>query len=392
MKTALKPILLLAVIYLGYFSIGLPDGSFGLAWPSIYPELALPVGLAGTILIFGTIISGLSGFSSSALLRRVGTGPVVMASCALTGSGMLLIGNAHSGFLLFLAAVPLGIGAGAVDASLNGFVARHYSGRHMNWLHACWGIGATAGPLLVGFAMTAGGGWRAGYWTLAGIQLSLSLLFLCTLSLWKTVPERGPGADGSAATILPTRRANSLPGYLSMLAFVLYVGVETMTGLWIATRLIVGCGFDNATASLCTAAYYGSITGGRILVGVVVDRFGNRRLIRVGLVLALAGALLFTFAWSPVSAFAGLVLLGAGYAPVYPCLMHEVPRRFAPDEVGRMIARQTGSSYIGGATMPVAAGWFAAHAMGLLPWLTVAGTAVLGVCIVALDRSTSEKV
>jgi len=392
MSRNFRGILLLAVIYLGYFSIGLPDGSFGLAWPAIYPELGLPVGLAGTILLFGTILSGSSGFASGRVLRKIGTGPVVAASCLLTGTGMILIGSAHGAMFLYLSAIPLGVGAGAVDAGLNSFVARHYSGRHMNWLHACWGIGATTGPLLMGWAI-AHPGWRGGYWMLGCVQLTLALAFFLSLPLWKEAPlRRGAGADGSHEGRLPTLGANSKAGYLSMGAFILYVGVETMTGLWIGTGLIVGRGFSPAAAAFCTAAYYASITGGRILVGIVVDRYGNRRLIAIGLCTALAGAILFTFAGSPVAAFGALVLLGAGYAPVYPCLMHEVPARFSPEAVGTVIARQTGASYIGGATMPVAAGWFAAHAIWSLPWLTLGGTLALVACIRLLDRATPTRV
>ncbi|HNX05597.1 MAG TPA: MFS transporter, partial [Opitutales bacterium] len=346
--------------------------------------------MAGTVLIFATILAGLSGFSSSWVISRFGTGPVVMMSCLLTATGMLVIGWASSGAAIFIAMIPLGVGAGAVDAGLNGFVARHYSGRHMNWLHACWGVGATLGPLLLGFAMTTGGGWRVGYWALGSLQILLAILFFASLSLWRQVSTGRAGESGADASAVPTRRANSGAGHASMAAFVLYVGVETMTGLWIGTLLIVGRGFDPGTASLCTAGFYGAITGGRILVGIVVDRHGNRRLIRLGLMTALAGSLCFLFASDPLAALLSLILVGGGFAPVYPCLMHEVPRRFAPDEVRKVIARQTGASYIGAATMPVAAGWFAAHAIGLLPWLTFGGTLLLAACIVALDRMTAD--
>jgi len=381
--------LLIFVIYLGYISLGLPDGTFGIAWPSMYPELGLPIGLAGTIIIFGTLVSGFSGFMSGRVIRRYGTGIVMLASCALTGMGLVGMGFATGGLALYLLCIPLGIGAGAVDAGLNGFVARHYSGRHMNWLHACWGSGATSGPLVAGMFMSIGAGWRPAYWAIGGGQLALALLFLATLGLWKHVPQRVEEAgDGLCCGTELKARANSTAGYLSMLAFILYVGVEQMTGIWAGTILIVGRGFGPEEAALCAGSFYASITGGRILVGFIVDRFGNRRLIAAGTLLAVAGAVVFAFADTPYLAMPALIMMGGGFAPVYPCLMHEVPRRFVMEDVTIVISRQTGASYIGGALMPVVGGWIAQVALPLLPVLVVAGTVLIAACVRLLDRAT----
>ncbi len=388
MSTKRGPAYLLVVIYLGFISLGLPDGSFGLAWPAIYPELGLPIGLAGTIICLGTLLSGSSGFMSGRVISRFGTGRVVLISCVLTGGGLMVIGLAQAGYVLFLCCIPLGIGAGAVDSGLNSYVARHYSGRHMNWLHACWGIGATAGPLLVGYFIGSAGGWRAGYVTLGGIQLGLAILFFMSLRLWSLVPEKAAANDEVAGVLAPKAGANSIAGWLSMLAFVLYVGVETMTGLWIGSILIVGQGFSPSLASLCTAAYFGAITGGRILAGFVVDSVGNRRLISAGMLMALVGALLFALAQGPVMVMAALLLIGLGFAPVYPGLMHEVPRRFVAEDVSIVIGRQTGASYIGAAAMPLLGGWFAQYAMQTLPYLTLMGAALLFACVKALDART----
>ncbi|MBN2069189.1 MAG: MFS transporter [Opitutales bacterium] len=380
---------LLLIIYIGFISLGLPDGSFGLVWPLISKELSLPIGLAGTIVILGTILSGCSGFLSGKAINRMGTGAIVLVSCILTGSGLLAMGHIHGALALYAITIPLGIGAGAVDAGLNSFVAQHYSGRHMNWLHACWGIGATTGPLLMGYSLNHDSGWRGGYTLLASIQLSLSLLFLLSLNLWSSVPakqEHSHVEDTTGNILLKT--ANSLPGYLSMLAFVLYVGVETMTGLWIGTILMSGRGFSPETASLCTASYYGAITGGRFIIGFVVDRIGNRRLIRYGLGIALIGALLFTCSGGPAPALLSLTLIGGGFAPIYPCLMHEVPQRFTTKDVAIVIGRQTGASYLGAAAIPALAGWVAQTALPGLPLLTLGGVITLLVCIWFLDRVT----
>ena len=382
---------LLPIIYLGFISLGLPDGTLGVAWPQMHQSLQLPIGLAGTLMLVVTVLSGLSSFSSGAILRRCQTGPVVLVSCTLTGSALLLISQAQNLGWLLLAAAPLGFGAGAVDTGLNSYVARHYSGRHMNWLHACWGIGATCGPLLMTNALSTRFGWRGGYATIAGIQLGLALIFLLTLRLWATQPAipttaGAPAAGQSRGGTLP---ANSAAGWLSAVVFVLYVAAELTAGLWAGTILVETRGLSVATAGLCTTVYYGAITGGRILVGFFVDRWGNRRLVTLGLGLALPGALLFTQAASPGWAAGALLLLGLGFAPIYPCLMHEVPRRFAPEAVLTVIGRQSGASYVGGAIFPAAAGWLAMQtSLACIPWLVVVGIGLMALTIHRLNRLT----
>jgi len=378
---------LLPLIYLGYISLGLPDGAFGVAWPRIYPELNLPLGLAGTVLTMGTIFAAISGFSSGWLMARWPTGPVVLGSGVLTASGLLIIAHAHGAAWLYAAAVPLGFGAGAVDACLNGFVARHYSGRHMNWLHACWGMGATLGPLLMGLALAGAVGWRGGYVALGSVQAALAIVLVLTLSLWASAPERPLDGDGTErAATTPTRGANSFEGFLSAAIFALYVGAEATAGVWAATVLVVERGVSKPVAGVCAACFYGAIMLGRVLTGVVVERTGNRRMVRWGVLLALAGAVLFVFGRSVWLDAAALMLLGLGFAPVYPCLMHEVPARFAPEAVQTMIGRQSGAGAIGYAVLPAAAGAIAQWRLDVVPWLVVAGTVALLAAIRELDR------
>ena len=382
--------ILLVIIYLGFISLGLPDGTFGVAWPQAHQELHLRVGLAGVILVVVTLLAAISGFSSGRILARFKIGPVVFASCAMTGSGLLLIAQAHNLATLLASVIPLGLGAGAVDASLNGYVARHYTGRHMNWLHACWGIGATCGPLAMAKALATVGGWRAGYIFLGSVQLSLAVLFLCTLSLWTKVPERTTARHAEHSTAgLPTLGADSGAAWLSALIFALYVAVETTLGLWASSILVLSRGFSQETAGFCAAAYYGSITTGRILVGAIVDRWGNRRLVAIGGVLALLGAIVFAvLGHTPLAAALALILTGLGFAPTYPCLMHEVPRRFAPQAVQAVIGRQSGASYIGGALLPAVAGWIAQSSLEAVAWTVIGGTVLLIGAIQRLNRIT----
>lgn len=389
MTPARSAFLLLLVIYLGFISLGLPDGTLGVAWPPLHTELNLPVGLAGTVLIIATLLSATAAFSSGRIIGRFGTGPVVFISCLLTGSALMLVAHAQGIAWILIAAVPLGFGAGAVDAGLNGYVARHYGGRHMNWLHACWGIGATGGPLFMAYALGHGAGWRGGYLAIATVQLSLALLFLLTLRLWNRVPERNPAhAISHEGGRAPTAQANSPAGWLSVGIFAIYVAVEMTTGLWAGSILVLARGISPENAALCVASFYGSITVGRIGVGFVVDRWGNRRLIGIGVGVAIVGAGLFAFATTIPLAAAALTLLGLGLAPIYPGLMHEVPRRFAPEAVQVVIGRQSGAAALGGALLPAAAGWLAAFSLGSIAWTVVVGAVALGLTIRRLNRLT----
>lgn len=381
--------LLLPVIYLGFISLGLPDGTLGVAWPSAHRELALPLGLAGVIMLIITLLAGVASFNSARVIRRFRTGPVVLVSSFLTATGLLLLSQSESLGWLLLAALPLGAGAGAVDAGLNGYVARHYSARHMNWLHACWGIGATCGPIVLANAMGRGAGWRGGYLALGLAQLALAGIFLATLRLWQLVPERSFGTDHAPATgANPAAQANSAAGWLSSANFVLYVAIETTTGLWAGSILVEARGLPAVTAALCVSLYYGSITAGRLLSGLAVERWGNRAIVTSGMLLALVGAVLFLLAHTPIVAGLALVLTGLGFAPVYPCLMHEVPRRFAPEAVATVIGRQSGAAYLGSASLPVAAGWLAQWSLESIPLVVIAGLLVLLACVRALDRMT----
>ena len=381
--------ILLPIIYLGFISLGLPDGTLGVSWPPLHTELDIPIGFAGTILLIATLLSGTAAFSSSRLITRFGTGPIVLVSCVLTGSALMLVSHAQNLYWLLVAAIPLGVGAGAVDAGLNGYVARHYSGRHMNWLHACWGIGATSGPLIMAAALSSGGGWRAGYFAIASAQLSLAVLFLLTLRLWNNVPER-PTDTGTELHFdqLPKAGANSPAGWLSAGIFLIYVAIEMTIGLWATSILVVARGVPQESAAICAAAYYASITFGRIGIGFVVDRVGNRRAVRIGITLAIIGASLFAFANSTPTAALALVMLGLGLAPIYPCLMHEVPRRFTPDAVQIVIGRQSGAAAFGGATLPAMGGWIAEYSLNGIAWIVVAGMFVMLGAIRRLDQIT----
>ena len=283
---------LLAIIYLAFVSLGLPDGVLGVAWTAMRVDLGQPLAAVGLVSIVSTLSGGTCTFFSGFLLKKLGTGPVVMLSGFLTGLALLGYAMVPSFGWLLVLAVPLGLGGGAVDAGLNYFVAAHYSSRHMNWLHGCWGIGATLGPLIMGMALQAPSGWQSGYQSIALIQLSMAVVLWLTLPLWKLENAKPPAESLDEAAVARIKPVTPLATWLAPAGFLLYVSAEMGTGLWAASILVTDRHVTAATAGLWVSFYFGAITVGRFGVGLVANRLGNRRLIRLGILTALTGAII----------------------------------------------------------------------------------------------------
>lgn len=382
--------LLIALIYAAFISLGLPDSALGVAWPAMRATWSAPIEAVGIVTLIVTLGSALSGFASGWVLKKLGTGPVLFISCVLTGGAFLGISMAPSfGWLLALA-IPLGLGAGSVDAGLNHFVAEHYSTRHMNWLHGCWGVGATLGPVIMSAAI-AGTGWASGYRTISIVQLSLALIFLASLALWK---KEGAIPPRNAETASARPAASATPAWAAWLGpslYFVYTAMEIGTGLWGASILVGSRGFSPARAGMAMSFFYGAIMVGRFLTGVIAEKIGNRKMVRAGLVVAVFGAVLFMAAGAAhlpaITSVAGLALLGLGCAPVYPCLMHETPRRFDEETSRSVVGRQVAFAYVGGAVVPPAFGLLAAHA-GLEA--VMPGVAVMAILLLALSEKLNS--
>jgi fucose permease len=386
--------LLLGIIYVSFISIGLPDAVIGTAWPAVRQTFGQPLEALSGITMAFTISGALSGFFSGAVLKRLGTGPVAAASCALTGLALIGFAMSPSFIGLILVAIPMGLGCGAVDAGLNNFVAQHYSARHMNWLHGFWGVGVTIGPLILGAAMAGSGGWQRGALTLGFMQLTLALVLLCTLRLWHQAPAaHAPHTEYHANPSATPRWVHQAPKplalWLAPLTFFVYVAAEGSFGLWLASILVGSRQFTPAQASVWVSVYFGAIMMGRFAIGMVADHFGNRRLVRWGIALSLVGALLFVANGPTWLSLAALALVGLGFAPVYPSLMHETARRFAPDVARAVIGRQAGCAYVGAAFLPPLLGFLAAWAGLAMVVPMIAGFLVLlWLLTEALNRMT----
>ncbi len=372
--------LLLAVIYLSFISLGLPDALLGSAWPSIYPQFDVPVSYAGLlsmIISFGTIVSSLQ---SDRLIRRLGTGKVTAISVAITAAALFGFSVSRSFWMLCLWAIPYGLGAGSVDASLNNYVALHYKSRHMSWLHCMWGVGASAGPYIMGFVLERGMGWNNGYRIISVVQAVLTAVLLFSLPLWKKGGERG-GDRQPAGRALSLGEIFRIPGALQIIAcFFCYCALEQTTGLWASSYMTLYRGISAETAASFTGMFYIGITAGRALSGFITMRFSDTQMIRMGQAVIGAGVLtmLLPFGKSPL--LIGLVLIGLGCAPIYPCIIHSTPSLFGADRSQAIIGVQMASAYVGSCLMPPLFGLLArAVSVSLFPWYLLAVLAVMAV-------------
>ena len=345
--------LLLAIIYLAFISLGLPDSLLGSAWPVMHGALGVPVSWAGVI---SMIISGgtiLSSLLSDSLTRRFGAGLVTAVSVALTAAALFGFSLSGAFWMLCLWALPYGLGAGAIDAALNNYVALHYSSRHMSWLHCFWGVGTSVSPFIMGAALSLSGSWQNGYRAVSLIQIALAVLMFATLPLWRV--HRNAAAEGEeAAPPVGLRGALQIPGVPAiLLAFFAYCGAETTAGLWASSYLVAARGVDAGTAARFASLFYLGITGGRFLSGFIADRLGDKRMIRLGLAVMSAALLLIFLPLSArLPALCGLVLFGLGCAPVYPSVIHATPAHFGADRSQAIIGIQMAGAYVGSTLMP----------------------------------------
>lgn len=356
--------LLLVIIYLAFISLGLPDSLLGSAWPVMYPEFSVPVSFAGgisMIIALGTIISSLQ---CDRLTRRLGTGKVTAFSVLTTAISLFGFSVSHSYWQLCLWAIPYGLGAGCVDASLNNYVALHFASRHMSWLHCMWGIGASVGPYIMGYALTGGQGWNAGYRYIALLQFLLSAVLLLTLRLWKRDTSAGE-SDGKSLSL---RDVVQIPGAKEiMVAFFCYCALETTSGLWASSYLVLHWNIPEETAAGFASLFYIGITIGRALGGFLTMKLSDHRMIRLGFSAILLGIVLLLLPVS-VCAMAGLILVGLGCAPIYPAIIHSTPAHFGADRSQAMIGVEMASAYTGTCLMPPLFGLIANHiSVSLLP-------------------------
>jgi fucose permease len=386
-RTSLNPAgCLLFICYLGFVSLGLPDTLVGIAWPSVRTTFSLQQSDVAWI-FFGSGCSYLlSSVFAGRLLKLMSVGSLLAGSSLLVGLSGLNFGLAHIWALFACGALLHGLGSGAIDAGLNHYVANHFSARHMNWLHACYSLGAMIGPLIMTAMIAWTHTWRAGYLLVASVLLVLAVLFGLTRRLWND-----PVSTSSGAKSEPVQHISTVSAFRNRLVwchvalFFTYAGIEVGLGQWSFSILTESRGINAEVAGIWVAIYWGSILGGRILFGFIVDKLDLDFLVRASMATVLAGTALFAWNPLPLANPIALVIAGIGLAPIYPCLMTRTPQRLGKQVAAHAIGFQVAAAMIGVAVLPSATGLVAQY-LGL----SYAGVAVLALAVLlfALHEGT----
>lgn len=338
---------LLIVIYIVFVSLGLPDSLFGVSWPVVHTDFNVAESFASFYSIITAVCTGGVSFIAGKLLRKFGTARVTFFSTLLTAVALLGISFSPNIVIMMLCSVFLGYGAGAIDTGLNNFISLHYEARHMNWLHCCWGIGVTVSPLIMSaFLSEEAGSWRNGYRVVAGLQILISLIILFTLKKWNRIEkayqeEEGPDSSESAKLFDLLKIRGVLPSILSM---GLYCGMEFTLGTWGATYAVNTFSLAPEDAAKWVSLYYGGIMLGRIVAGFISVKICDKTLIRYSIIAAFLGIGVFALPLGKISLL-GFLLIGIGFGPVFPTILHTVPDRFGKKYSADLTGYHMGGAY-----------------------------------------------
>ena len=360
-------LLLITVIYLAAIGLGLPDSLLGSAWPVMQGELSAPLSYAGIVTMIisgGTIISSLF---SDRVIRRLGTGLVTAVSIGLTALALFGFSVSKSFIMLCIFAVPYGLGAGAVDAALNNFMALHGNSRQVSWFHAFWGVGAITSPYIMSYCLSMQHGWKAGYRSVGVVQIVITAIIFASLPLWKRGNKEHEKTDFKPLTIPQALKIKGVP--FVMTAFFGFCALEATAGLWASSYMVNFRGVAVQTAARFASLFYIGETAGRFLNGFISDKFGDRKMIRAGIIVMMAGvAMLILPLKTNMPALCGLIVIGIGAAPVYPCIVHATPDNFGRENSQSLVGMQMASAYCGSTFMPPVFGLIAQYInIGLYP-------------------------
>ena len=386
-------VLLLVIIYLAFISLGLPDSLLGSAWPSMYSGLGVSIDSAG---IISMIISGgtiLSSLMSDRVIRRFGTGMVTFVSVAMTAIALMGFSLSNSFVMLCLCAVPLGLGAGSVDAALNNFVALYYKAKHMSWLHCFWGIGASMGPIIMSYSLVRSQLWNAGYRAISIIQFALVAVLLFSLPLWKKAQFPASKSEETHQQILSVRQLIGLPGAKqALLAFFCYCAIEHTVGLWGSSYLVTIHGIPAETAASWISLYYIGITFGRFLSGFLAIKLRHKQMVQLGQLLIGTGVVVLLLPVQSNFLLAGLFLIGIGCAPIYPSLLHETPNNFGSRHSQSVMGVQMACAYVGTTFMPPLFGVLGAKmSYGLFPFFVGILLLIMIFMVILLYKKTGTR-
>ncbi|MCL1959307.1 MAG: MFS transporter [Spirochaetes bacterium] len=384
--------LLLVIIYLSFISLGLPDSLLGSAWPSMYGGLNVPLHYAGyisMIIAAGTVISS---FFSERIIRRLGTGIVTALSVLMTAAALLGFSFSSAFPLLCLWAVPLGLGAGSVDAALNNYVALHYKARHMSWLHCFWGIGASMGPIIMSFFLINKNSWNLGYRTIGLIQCCLVTVLLITISLWgKNKSQNNNEKNETPKGILFKELIHTAGVKQILIAFFCYCSIESTVGLWGSSFLVMEKNISPEIAAQWISLFFIGITSGRFISGFLTIKLNNRQMVRLGQGLIACGIIALMLPVGRILLLPGFFTIGLGCAPIYPSLLHETPKNFGSEKSQAIMGIQMASAYIGTTFIPPLFGQITKYFRFIVFPLFIGGILILNIIMVELLNKKVDK-
>lgn len=348
--------LLLALIYICFVSLGLPDSLLGSAWPILHKEINVSISFAGiisSVICIGTIISSLF---SNKLLTKLGTGRVTAFSCVLTVLGLFGFSISNRFWMLIVWAIPYGLGAGGIDAILNNYVALHYKPQHMSWLHCMWGVGASFSPYIMSFSLVKLNDWSWGYLFVSIIQAVITVIIFISIPIWKDgVGENKQ--ENIAVNDLSFRQIFTIKGAIAcFITFFCYCALELTASLWASTYLVGKWGLDPKVAAGFASLFYIGITLGRFINGFFAMKFSDHFLIRLGCVIIGVGIVFMFIPLNSIFALIGFIVVGLGCAPIYPCIIHMTPSVFGKENSQAMIGVQMAFAYTGFLVIPTIIG------------------------------------
>jgi len=352
---------LLIIIYLSFIMLGLPN-VLGSAWPVMYGRLGVSAASAGIISMIISAATILGALLCDKVVRRFGASKVVLISLITTATALIGFSMGTHFILLCLWSIPLGIGMGLIDASLNNVVALHYEAKHMNWLHAFWGVGASIGPIIMAFFL-ARASWEAGYLSIGLIQFAFVVIFILNFKLWKKIaPVNSLENEEQEQKSSSLKQLIQLAGVKqSLLVIFFYCAIEATVGLWASSYLVIARYLEEEVAALWVAIYFGGITIGRFMAGFLSSKLSHKQLIGLGSSLIGLGVAILFLPVPNSFLLISLFLIGFGCAPIFPSLMHETPNNFGTNNSQAIIGIQMAFAYVGSMFMPPLFGILAEH-------------------------------